>query len=249
MPKLPEEKKEKMTYDARFAGPIGEHYRLLKESVPHHEEFQDSVMVALREFTAMHPDKTEFKAVEAGCGIGYTTDRILRADPRIMVTAVDNEPTTISQAKEALADMGERITFDEKGILEALQSLEDESVDIFASAYTIHNFDPADREKVLKEVARVLKKGGFFVNADKYAMDDEAAHLKSLEEQLKNLEVYDQMGMPEIREGWAKHYAEDEERKFTEKEQKELLEKYGFEEIQTVFRQRMEATIQAVKPQ
>ncbi len=234
-------------YNSRFSGEIGKEYRLFKESVPWHDEFQNTIKTALSKYTNLYPNKKEFKVLEAGTGTGYTTIRILDADPRIRVIAIDNEEETLKQAKEILNDKSDRIEFKRTDILSELQNLPDESIDSFTSAYLLHNIPHDDRKKIFKEIYRVLKKEGIFINADKIARDDEEKHKQDLENQIKAFDIYDKMGMPNIKEEWTEHYYEDEANKITEGELKNILRELGFSNVNRIFRKGMEATIIANK--
>lgn len=247
MEKINEENNKGDNYDARFSGVLGADYNLCALSIPHYYELQNTVKNVLKDFFAARNDLKEINVLEAGSGTGLTTVRILDADPRIKVMAVDNEEKTIRQAEQTLKDLKDRIEFVHKDILSALLEVKDNSLDAFASAFAIHNFTDEYREKVFKEIARVLKGGGLFVNADKYALDDKNAHLESLEKQIKSLDVYDSINRPDVKEGWIKHYYEDEKVKITEGEQKKILLDLGFENIKVIFRKGMEATIMAIK--
>lgn len=237
----------KSIYDDRFAGVLGQDYNLRPLAMPYHDRFQNTVKDVLGEFAKDHQDEPELKVLEAGCGTGLTTIRILEANPKIKVIAVDNEGSTIAQAKEALKDLEDRVDFKQGDILSVLINLEDASIDAFASALTVHNFPKEYREKVLSEVARVLKKNGLFVNADKYALDDPDAHAKSLQEQIDSFDIYDSIGRSDIKKAWTQHYHQDENTRITQQEQIDLLRGLGFKDIEIVFRESMEAVIRAIK--
>ena len=148
--------------------------------------------------------------------------------------------------------MAERIEFINKDILSALQAMESESIDVMASALTIHNFSTEYREQMMQELTRVLKSGGLFVNADKYAHEDIEAHQKSLKEQIDSFDIFDNMDVPEVdmptlKQGWIKHYEDDEKTKITEPEQIKMLADLGFKDIRVIFRESMEAVITATK--
>lgn len=230
--------------DKRFSGVLGEEYALLLRAIPHYDKLEDTVLFELRKYTQLYSEQDDFEVIEIGCGTGYTTIRILDADPRIHIKAVDSEETMIRQAREAFADLLERIEFFNSDALKFLSELPKNSVDVIASAFAIHNFAPGYRERFFGEVARVLKIGGLFVNADKYARNDEEAHRKDLNEQIINLSA---IGQEDLERGWKKHYEEDELVKFTEAEQVEMLLSLGFKNIEVVFRERMEATISGVR--
>ncbi|MEI7498614.1 MAG: class I SAM-dependent methyltransferase [Candidatus Falkowbacteria bacterium] len=218
----------------------------------YHEKFQDSVKETLTTFANEHPELKELKVLEVGTGTGLTSIRALEADPRIKLVTVDADGNLMAKAKEVLADMAERIEFINKDILSALQAMESESIDVMASALTIHNFSTEYREQMMQELTRVLKSGGLFVNADKYAHEDIEAHQKSLKEQIDSFDIFDNMDVPEVdmptlKQGWIKHYEDDEKTKITEPEQIKMLADLGFKDIRVIFRESMEAVITATK--
>ncbi|MCK5332315.1 class I SAM-dependent methyltransferase [Candidatus Parcubacteria bacterium] len=240
-----EQKRE--DYQNRFSGVIGSEYNLFEKSVPWHEEFQNTIGDKISDYCFQLKDKEKISVLEAGCGTGLTTIRILNADKRIRVLALDNEDQTLNQAREILHDFEDRINFIKKDVIEYLKNIDDNSLDIFASAYLIHNLPATYREKIFREIFRTLKSGGLFINGDKYAKDDEAQHERDLREQIKDFDVYEKMNRSDIKEEWTRHYYDDEKIKITEGEQKKILQSLGFCEVETVFRKRMEAIITAVK--
>lgn len=246
-----EQEKDNKHYD-RFSGVLGKYYNLRSLAMSYHEKFQDTVKETLASFARAHSELPELKVLEAGTGTGLTSVRILEADPRIKLTTVDADGNLMEKAKQVLFDMEKRIEFINKDILSALQVMEGGSIDAIASALTIHNFPTEYREQVMKEFSRILKSGGLFVNADKYAFDDIEAHKKSLKEQIDSFDMFDTMNIPEVdiptlKQGWIKHYQDDEKTKITENEQIKMLEDLGFKDIKVIFRESMEATITATK--
>jgi ubiquinone/menaquinone biosynthesis C-methylase UbiE len=239
----------KEDYFKRFKVLGNRDYELRYLAMDYAKEFQQTVRTALKNLAAELPEAKELKVLEAGSGTGLTTIEILEADPRIKVIACDNEPKMMDQAKLVLADLNERIDFKEGDILSTLKNIESESLDAFASALTVHNFLTDYRMEVFQEITRVLKKGGLFVNADKYAFDDLDKHLNSLKDQIKSFDIFDRpdINRPDVKEGWTNHYHQDELTKITEGEQVKILESLGYEDIKVTFRQSMEATIVARK--
>lgn len=240
---------EKENYFKRFRVLGNRDYELRYLAMDYAQEFQQTIRIALKNIAYELPDAKELRVLEAGSGSGITTLEILEADPRIKVIACDNEPKMMEQAKLVLSDLSERIEFMEGDILSTLKNIESESLDAFASALTVHNFLDAYRMEVFQEITRALKKGGLFVNADKYAFDDLNKHLNSLDEQIKSFDVFDHpdINRPDVKKGWTEHYHQDELTKITEGEQIKILEDLGYEDIKVVFRQSMEATITARK--
>lgn len=224
--------------EKRFSGQVGKEYQLFQLAVPHHERLQNIV----KEVLSNHfNDRLGGTVVEIGTGNGYTLSKVLDAHPKIKVIAIDNESTTLSQAEEAFSDQRERIFFRLEDALRVVSGLSDNSVDAVASAYTIHNLHPEYRSNLFREIARVLKKDGVFVNADKYAYDDAEKQKAALKTQLEAFSVYDERGADGLRREWTQHYIEDEKIKFTESEQVKLFNSHGLTSGKKIFREGMEA--------
>ncbi|MFA5992871.1 MAG: class I SAM-dependent methyltransferase [Candidatus Pacearchaeota archaeon] len=244
-------KKGNQYYD-RFSGVLGKYYNLRSLAMSYHEEFQNVVKETLARFADNHPKLQELKVLEIGTGTGITSIRILEANSRIKLITVDVDEKLIEKAKQVLVGFDGRIEFIHKDILSVLQVMNDRSIDAMASALTIHNFPTDYRNQMMKELARVLKEEGLFVNADKYAFDDPEAHVNSLKEQIDSFDIFDKMDIPEVdilalKQGWIKHYQDDEKTKITEQEQIKMLEELGFKDIKVIFRKSMEAVITAIK--
>jgi ubiquinone/menaquinone biosynthesis C-methylase UbiE len=240
------------SYYDRFSGVLGKYYNLRALAMPYHEKFQDKVKELLSGYAKSHPEPAELKVLEIGTGTGSTSIRILESDPRIKLITVDPDKNLIEKAKQILADMSDRVEFINADILSILKKMPACSVNAMASALTIHNFPTEYREEVMKELARVLAEGGLFVNADKYALDNPKEHAKSLKEQIDSFEMFDSMNIPEVdipnlKQGWIKHYQDDERTKISESEQIVMLQKLGFKDIKLEFRESMEAVISAIK--
>ena len=100
-----------------------------------------------------------------------------------MLEAVKNRFAQVDELKE-------RVEFVLADILKFLESCEDDSFDAFASVYTLHNFTPDFRKKVIGLIAKKLKPGGIFINGDKYAESKEL-HAKDLANEIKNFDKFD----------------------------------------------------------
>lgn len=114
------------------------------------------------------------RAIEIGCGFGDTTLQILGADPRIQVQFNDKNPDRIQFTEDRLRRTGinpNRYFIAIGDALEVLHGTDTTSVDVIATAQTIHNFPnkgEGSKREYYEEIARVLVPGGLFVNADKY---------------------------------------------------------------------------------
>jgi len=140
-----------------------------------------------------------------------------------------------------------RIEIAEKDALEFLKNMPEDSMDSVASALTIHNFKADYREEVLKEIFRVLKPGGSFINSDKIMPDDPEIYER---ERKWQMEQFNNADVPEeIREGWIKHYEIDSRPDIImrEKEVVKMMEEIGFKDIKVSDRHHLEAMLIAGK--
>ncbi len=229
----------------RFANILGKEYNLFKKAVPHHDEFQTKIGEVIKNYS--NNLSGDILVIDGGCGTGITTTKILEANSRIKVIGIDNEEKTIAQAREILKDYDDRARIQKEDLLEALKKLADESVNIYVSVWVIHNLDPNYRSMLFTEIARILKKGGLFINGDKYARNEPNAHRHDLNAQIKAFDIFDKINRPDLKKEWTNHYLQDEKIKITETEQIKILEKLGFKDILVWYRQGMEAIITAIR--
>lgn len=161
-----------VTAEKLFSGPIGEEYEMLKRICPAAADVSRRVGEFVAGWTPRLPAES-LSLLELGCGTGVTTLNLIHARPDTIMTSVDNEPTMLNQARRNLAEVLEhgRLRLVENDALSHLRDTPSASVDIVATAYTLHNFLNGYRLRVLEEIFRVLKPGGIFVNGDRYAPD------------------------------------------------------------------------------
>lgn len=85
------------------------------------------------------------------------------------------------------------------------------SQDLVASAYTVHNFLETYRDQVLNEIFRVLRPSGIFVNGDRYALDDTAAHTRLMQDDVRRyFKVFSSINRFDLLEQWVLHLFGDE---------------------------------------
>ncbi len=235
----------------RFKGKVGEEYDLFKLVCSHFEKLENKIGEIIKN-TYKNSKQNKIRVLEIGCGPGHTTLIILDSDKRTKITAVDNEEIMIKQADQILKKFinSGRVKLVEKDALKFLKKQSSDLFDVFASGFTLHNFAKDFRKKVLKEIHRVLKPNGLFINADKYALDDEKKHKETLNWQLNQFkEKYSKINRPDLIEEWTKHYLEDNKPNVIMKEGKSIedMKDLGFKEIKTAFRAQMDAVIIAKK--
>ena len=237
-------------FDAIFSGVIGQDYHLLKQISPYAAEMSRLVGWAVGEFCRQAAEPV--RVVELGGGTGITTLSILTADDRLTVLSIDNEPAMQNQARKNLqqwADAG-RLAFCGDDALTALSSLASGSVDLVASAYTLHNFETGYRKRVLGEIFRVLKPGGRFINGDRYALDDVSAHTRSTQKEVQGyFKVLTGINRLDVLEHWIIHLFSDESENHIMREAIALqqLAESGFKQIELTHRLEVNALVTAIK--
>ncbi|UOA07964.1 class I SAM-dependent methyltransferase [Methylobacter sp. S3L5C] len=237
-------------YDAMFSSIIGQDYDMLQLLSPAAAEMSRLVGSTVN---ACPAGTKPLQIVELGGGTGVTTLALLTANETLQVFSIDNEPVMQQQAKQRLqqwVDQG-RLTFCDDDALTALQKLASDSVDVIASAYTLHNFLNNYREQVLKEVFRVLKPNGKFINADRYGLNDISQHTLIVQEEVKHyFKVLAPLNRPDLLEQWIVHLFSDESENHIMREAVALqqLQDCGFTSITVSDRNAINALVTAKKP-
>jgi ubiquinone/menaquinone biosynthesis C-methylase UbiE len=236
--------------EAMFSGVIGTEYDTLKLICPLAAKMSQLVGEAVADYAVKQ--LTELRVLELGGGTGITTLSILLADKKVKVLSVDSEPTMQDQAKQSLkkwSDEG-RLSFDGRDALTVLKELESDSLDILASAYTLHNFLDSYRTEVLQEIYRVLKVSGLFVNGDRYGLDDISTHTRMIQQEVSGyFKALVAINKLDVLEHWIVHLFSDESENHVMREGFALqqLAEAGFTYIQLAHRYEVNALVSAVK--
>jgi tRNA (cmo5U34)-methyltransferase len=237
-------------YDALFSGIIGKDYQMLKLISPYAPEMSRLVGVEVEAFCRTASQTVN--VLELGGGTGITTLAILSANEQLQVLSIDYEAVMQDQAKQNLRqwhDAG-RLRFVLADALLALRELESNSVDVLASAYTLHNFPAVYRQQVLVECFRVLKPGGRFVNGDRYALDDTLAHTRNTQNEVAGyFKVSTELNRLDLLEHWIIHLFNDESENCIMREgvARQQMLAAGFRDIQVKFRVDVNALLVADK--
>lgn len=238
-------------YEAMFSGVIGQDYDMLKLICPLATEMSRLVGEAVNAYSELRSGRP-LQVVELGGGTGITTLSILSANEKISVYSVDKEPNMQKQAKKHLsqwADQG-RLSFSSDDALTALRKLDDDSFDLMASAYTLHNFEQGYREQVIAEIHRVLKSGGRFINGDRYGLDDVSAHTATIQAEIAGyFRVLIEQQRPDLLEHWIIHLFNDESENHVMRESVALtqLADAGFNNVKLSNRMAVNALVTADK--
>lgn len=214
----------------RFAR-IAESYAMFEELVdPDDAIVQVEINKVLKDIVQSINTET-VSVFEAGCGIGNTTEQILRASPRIRLHSVDLDPEMVEMTKSRLASFqGERLKIETMHVRDALKS--SPQISIFVSALTLHNIQSfVTRFETLVMSYDRLKSGGIFIDCDKIASAD-ISYWQHYERRIRDIGVLARHGRSDLVDFWRRHEREDRSHVLTLEMYTELLSRIGFVDVQ-----------------
>jgi ubiquinone/menaquinone biosynthesis C-methylase UbiE len=241
----------KTQFDALFSGVIGQDYEMLKLICPLATEMSRLVGQTAAAYSS--PAET-LNLVELGSGTGITTLSLLSSRGNLSILSIDKEPTMQNQAKNHLKhwlDEG-KLHFCGQDALTALTHIASDSVDIVASAYTLHNFLNTYRADVIKEIFRVLKPGGQFINGDRYGLDNISEHTRIIQQEVSAyFKVLSNINRLDLLEHWIVHLFNDESENHVMRTSVALkqMADAGFTDINLAHRLEVNALVTALKPE
>ena len=238
-----------MHMQKRFGGKAGQEYKLLLRTIPYYGQFEGMVGQAIKAHFK-NSSQNKLIIIEIGTGTGITIKKILDADKRIKVISIDNEPVMSGQARTNLAKYNKRVKFIINDALKFLKTMPENSFDGVASAVTIHNFERQYRLNLLKNCYRVLKRGGLFVNADKYAYDNKKEFQKTLDWQTEQYyKEFSKIKRPDLIQEWVEHENFDKKPNIIMRQTESIsqMKKIGFKNIKIIYRKHMHAVLVAEK--
>ncbi len=144
-----------------------------------------AVMVRVALDVMPFPPDAPLRALDLGAGTGYFTQRFLTRFPHSRVIAVDGAAAMVDLATARLRELADRVQFHTADFreIDAL-GLADASLDVAFSSYALHHLTRADKETVVRSVVRLLRPGGWFLNADLIVAGSEP-----MEERLQQLRI------------------------------------------------------------
>jgi ubiquinone/menaquinone biosynthesis C-methylase UbiE len=98
-----------------------------------------------------------FRILDAGCGTGEISSRLLRHYPEASLLGVDVLDTTLAVARDRHQALAPRLTFENRSVFEL--GLPDASFDLTVCRHVVHSIPHADR--VYAELKRVTRRGGW----------------------------------------------------------------------------------------
>jgi ubiquinone/menaquinone biosynthesis C-methylase UbiE len=240
----------RMSGEYRFQGAMSEEYRWIQLAIPGFEALQASVGHVIAGYEPLGGAQI-IEVLEIGCGDGVTSATILGSRKDCVLTALDSEANMIAQASANLRDYvhGDRCRLVLTDALTHLKTLPPRSVDVVASALCLHNMQQSYRASLYAQIFRLLKLGGQFVNADKYAAN-EAQRFDALHLSLAKLfEVLVPLGKLNLLRECVLHNVADQEpdRVMWEEETEQILLRLGFSSVEIPYRDNLQAVLVATK--
>jgi len=241
-----------MNDEKRFKGKMSEEYQLISLALPHFEELQLQVGKAVGAYRA-DPETATLRAIDIGCGDGVTSHTILRSRGDVHLVCLDSEEEMVRQAEINLSGalLEKKCELVHQDALDYFKGQAAGSAHIAASALTLHNMERSYRDELHNEIFRALVPGGLFINADKYAPQDDVQRFKALGKALERFfDAYAPLGKIELLKDWVIHNVADQapDRCMKEGETIDILRSIGFVDLEILYRENMEAVLAARKP-
>jgi ubiquinone/menaquinone biosynthesis C-methylase UbiE len=102
--------------------------------------------------------------LDIGCGTGTFATMLKQRYPGVEVTGLDPDPKALTRARHKAQQARVPVRFDQ-GFADSLE-YPAASFDVVFSSFMFHHLEGSNREKTLREVRRVLKRGGSFYLLD-----------------------------------------------------------------------------------
>lgn len=149
-------------------------YLLIRSALPNFDELQCLVAEAVANCAPCGP-AVRLRVLDLGCGDGVTSHTILSRCPDVQITALDSEAAMVNQATEHLAGAirDGRCQVILQDAHAYLREQPEFSFDVVASALALHNLAYEYRHAVHEAIFRALKPGGWFINGDRYIVNEE----------------------------------------------------------------------------
>jgi len=239
-----------MHSERRFAGLIGQELKYVRLAYPDFDIFQGKVGQFIADYKPPNPSN-EIAVLDVGCGYGFTSDVILKQRRNIKLSTIDNEPAVIAHAHDFLKKWKKEkdVSIIEADALSFVRNAPVQSFDVVVSVLTIHNFAPSYRNRFLKELSRIIKPGGLFINADKYALNSRDRYQSLAIEIKRYFDVFVPLGKYDLLKEWVLHHILDSApgRVMYESSSLRRLVSLGFVTAQIVYRNNMIAILKAEK--
>jgi tRNA (cmo5U34)-methyltransferase len=107
-----------------------------------------------------------FRVIELGCGEGLLAQAILQQYPSCIVYGLDGSTEMRHRARNRLARFGERFQAASFNLADESWRQVDDPVQAVVTSLALHHLDAAQKQRLFRDVYRMLALGGVFVIAD-----------------------------------------------------------------------------------
>jgi ubiquinone/menaquinone biosynthesis C-methylase UbiE len=118
------------------------------------------------------------RVLDLGCGTGTLAIEVKRREPEAEVVGLDADPEMLAQARRKAEEAGVELELTEGFSTEL--PYEDGSFDLVLSTLFFHHLDPEPKRQTVREIARVLRRGGELHVADWGRASDPVMAIASL---------------------------------------------------------------------
>jgi tRNA (cmo5U34)-methyltransferase len=219
---------EKVEEDFVFNEKVAEVFDdMLDRSIPHYQEVIDMISQLLDRY--LKPGDTIY---DLGCATGNTLLALSRRlkERDLSFTGVDSSAAMIDKAnrKAEMYSKSDTISFYQHDIME----VEVENVGAIVLNYTLQFVRPLLREEFVRKIFGFLRKGGVLIVSEKVVCADARLNREFIDlyHQFKKERGYSELEIAKKREA-----LENVLIPFTGRENRDLLEKAGFREIEQFF--------------
>ncbi|MFJ4651581.1 class I SAM-dependent methyltransferase [Nocardia sp. NPDC088792] len=114
---------------------------------------------------------TSFVAVDLGCGPGAISQRLLTRFSGARSVAVDIDPVMVALGRGALGTVDGRLRWVEADLAspDLLEAIGETQVDVVLSTTALHWLQPEALARLYRDLGRLLRSGGIFLNGDNLA--------------------------------------------------------------------------------
>ncbi|TVR67933.1 MAG: class I SAM-dependent methyltransferase [Spirochaetaceae bacterium] len=238
----------------RYTDDIAREYELITLAYPDFEAFQRRMVEGV-DFAAGAEREEPFHLLEIGTGDGFATVKLLRAmkaaGNRGTFTSVDINHEMIEKARALLktVEPEHSVHLRESDALAYLQDEPEGTFDVVATSFTLHNFERTYREEVEKQIHRVLRTGGLYTNADKYAPEGQEQFDALARHVDQFFEAFVPRGKTELLRKWVIHNISDQSPRHVmfADETVARLQALGFRKVALTERAGLQAVLRAYK--
>jgi len=209
---------------------------MLSRSVP----FYENVIDLISDLVIENSKKNDI-ITDLGCSTATTLLEIHRkSDIKLKFVGIDNSKAMIKYAKQK----NKAFKSDIKLFVSDFLIDEIPKSNIILANYTIQFIRPIKRVNVVKKIYTSLKKNGIFIFSEKIISDNKKLNLQLIKKYLnfKKSQGYSDFEIIQKREA-----LENVLVPYSEKENKKMIKKAGFSEVETIFRWANFATFIAIK--